>query len=206
MRNRNTTCVYCLLGLIFLSCRLLRTATAAINSVQPFYGAPYYDSDAYYKDGSSPTVEQQVQNDWLHYQKYWGESSPITAVNSLLRQRAQLKDTTCSQGGPRGVGPRAIRETPPSRCWNEQAVIFRSFRRSIFVSNVRSLMGSLSLSMSGQQLREDPWLPSVASPRVPPRDIGPHPRLSTLARLRRHTPPPCLMIKSIPWGKSDRAC
>ena len=93
-----------------------------------------------------------------------------------------------------------------SRCWNEQAVIFRSFRRSIFVSNVRSLMGSLSLSMSGQQLREDPWLPSIASPRVPPRDIGPHPRLSTLARLRRHTPPPCLMIKSIPWGKSDRAC
>ncbi len=42
-------------------------------------------------------------------------------------------------------------------------------------------------------------------PLYTPTDIDPTPRLSTLARLRRHAHQTCLIIKSIPWGKSDRA-
>ena len=41
-------------------------------------------------------------------------------------------------------------------------------------------------------------------PLYTPTDIDPTPRLSTLARLRRHAHQTCLIIKSIPWGKSDR--
>ena len=101
-----------------------------------------------------------------------------------------------------------------SRCLNAKAVIFRSFRRSIFASNVKLLMGFLSLSISGQQLRGDPCLPSIASPRMPQAGSGPTQRLSILVRLRRYAlvrllstplrPPDLPIIKSIPWGKSDR--
>ena len=92
-----------------------------------------------------------------------------------------------------------------SRCLNEKAVIFRSFRRSIFASNVRLLMGFLSLSISSQQLRGDPCLPSIASPCTPRQTSTPPNAYPTLARLHRHTHQTCLIIKPIPWGKSDRA-
>ena len=42
-------------------------------------------------------------------------------------------------------------------------------------------------------------------PLYAPTDITPPNAYPTLARLRRHTHQPCLIIKSIPWGKSDRA-
>ena len=42
-------------------------------------------------------------------------------------------------------------------------------------------------------------------PLYAPTDLDPHERLFTPARLRRHTHQTCLIIKPIPWGKSDRA-
>jgi len=42
-------------------------------------------------------------------------------------------------------------------------------------------------------------------PLYTPTDITPPNAYPTLARLHRHTHKPRLMIKPIPWGKSDRA-
>ena len=42
-------------------------------------------------------------------------------------------------------------------------------------------------------------------PLYTPTDITPPNTYPTLARLRRHTHQTCLIIKPIPWGKSDRA-
>ena len=42
-------------------------------------------------------------------------------------------------------------------------------------------------------------------PLYAPTDITPPNAYPTLARLRRHTYQTCLIIKPIPWGKSDRA-
>ena len=42
-------------------------------------------------------------------------------------------------------------------------------------------------------------------PLYAPTDLDPHERLFTPARLRRHTHQTYLIIKPIPWGKSDRA-
>ena len=42
-------------------------------------------------------------------------------------------------------------------------------------------------------------------PLYTPTDITPPNAYPTLARLRRHTYQTCLIIKPIPWGKSDRA-
>jgi RHS repeat-associated protein len=49
-------------------------SSASAASTTSYYGAPYYDNDAYYDDGSSITVAAQVLNDWAHYQQYWGVS------------------------------------------------------------------------------------------------------------------------------------
>ena len=42
-------------------------------------------------------------------------------------------------------------------------------------------------------------------PLYTPTDITPPNAYPTLARLHRHTYQTCLIIKPIPWGKSDRA-
>ena len=42
-------------------------------------------------------------------------------------------------------------------------------------------------------------------PLYAPTDITLPNAYPTLARLHRHTHQPCLIIKPIPWGKSDRA-
>ena len=42
-------------------------------------------------------------------------------------------------------------------------------------------------------------------PLYAPTDITPPNAYPTLARLHRHTYQTCLIIKPIPWGKSDRA-
>lgn len=39
-----------------------------------FYDAPYRDTNAYFDDGSSSTVQEQVQKDWSEYIVYWGVS------------------------------------------------------------------------------------------------------------------------------------
>ena len=66
-------------------------------------------------------------------------------------------------------------------------------------------MGFLSLSIDGQQPRGDPCLPSIASPCTPRQTSTLPNAYPTLARLRRHTHQTYLIIKPIPWGKSDRA-
>ncbi len=46
----------------------------ADQSVVQIYSAPFYDNDAYYNDGASDTIGDQVLNDWNHYQPHWGVS------------------------------------------------------------------------------------------------------------------------------------
>lgn len=47
---------------------------ASPASTTTYYGAPYFDNNAYYRDGSSATVSAQVLNQWDYYQRYWGVS------------------------------------------------------------------------------------------------------------------------------------
>lgn len=53
-------------------CLIFQGAAAYATAPKPFYGAPYYDNDAYFSVGPAPTVAQAVQMDWDEYQQYWG--------------------------------------------------------------------------------------------------------------------------------------